>query len=127
MSPPPCESGMVTPMKPATTVDLEVIRLIIESVWSVAQAQSHQRISAIQDVDGEPSPRDVGTSAWQQYCARNMRNEEIEYSGHRWRVLTHLREGIWRIVRVDGGAVEDSVRLDWNGQVGASAPDQETA
>ena len=84
-------------MTPAI-IDLEIVRLIIESVWRVAQAQSHQRIidlerqlSAIQDVDGEPSPRDVGVSGWRQYCARNMRDAEIDYAGHRWRVQTHLR------------------------------------
>lgn len=119
------------------TIDLEVLRIILDSTISATQAQMNQRLLEVErqrdeavtkcqelsarlreakfgtDKPSEPSNQDA--DGWRRYCVRNMRDEEIQYEGRSWRVMTHLREGLWRIIPVDGGAVEDSVRLDWNG------------
>lgn len=116
--------------------DLAALRLVIEASLRAAETSSAARITQLErerDLAlarcaelskqirvlqrGEPdlseSPDGEG---WRLYTSRNMRDEEIDYAGHRWRVITHLREGLWRIIRVDGGAVEDSVRLDRDGR-----------
>lgn len=65
-----------------------------------------------------PASKKRGTNdrAWMAHCSRNMRGEEVRFSGYRWTVITHVAGGVWKVIRTDG-CLADTVRLDWNGNV----------
>ncbi len=54
--------------------------------------------------------------AWAEWSNKNMRGKPIWFEGEVWTVNTHIRNGVWRIVRFTETA---TVKLTRNGKVAA--------
>jgi len=58
--------------------------------------------------------------AWKEHSRRNMRGETLRFGGARWVVITHIRNGVWKLGRLSGSwdhGDYTTLQLDRNGRV----------
>ena len=58
--------------------------------------------------------------AWKAWAVRNFRGETIGWGGAKWVVITHIRNGVWKLGRLSGNwAYGDYItkQLDKHGNV----------
>ncbi len=67
-----------------------------------------------------PVKRSSLNPAWKKHCRRNMRGETLRWGRAYWVVITHIRDGVWKLGRLSGSWDHGdyiTLRLDRDGRV----------